>query len=124
MAASIEQLAVLSVARGCGFAALGAVCTMAGLSFDPPLAMRVGGVIALMTTFILLLKAARAGAKPYRDTELWIMIDRDARPPAAIAQLVIGATRRGVLYRFAYYSAAISAGMLGLSLLMSAFRGV
>jgi hypothetical protein len=63
MLARVEYLAELSVARGCGFAALAILTLMVGLSWDAALACRLGGVLVLLVCALLLLKAWRA---PYR----------------------------------------------------------
>ena len=69
---AIENAAYISVGRACGFAALAIFCLMFGLSFDPPLAARTGGLLCLGLTVILGLYALRARSRPYKRTELWL----------------------------------------------------
>lgn len=118
----IETNAWISVARGCGFAALAASCGMVSLAFDPPAAFKFGGYSALLTCAILLLKAWRAGKVRYSQTEMWIMLHQHERPPKAYAQAVITNARRDMLYRFARLNAWIAAALLALSFLMQAWR--
>lgn len=117
----LEQLAQLSVARGSGFVALAITTVMVGLSGHMPTAFKAGGVLALLTCMILLLKAAYAFRRRYRDTELWIMLDPDDRPAKATAQRVVGATLRHMYLTFARHfalgSTALLAGSLVLGLL-------
>lgn len=119
----VELNAWISVARGCGFAALATVCGMVGLSYDPPQALKFGGYCALMTASILLLKAWRASQVRYSHTETWMMLEADERPPAPLAQSIITDARRRMLYRFASLSARTAVLMLVGSLLLRAWTG-
>ena len=117
----IEINAWISVARGCGFAGLAAICGMVGLSYDPPQALKFGGYCALLTSAILLLKAWRASSVRYSQTETWIMLEKSERPPAPMAQSVVSNARRHVLYRFARITAGTAAALLASSLLLKAW---
>lgn len=119
----IEINAWISVARGCGFAGLAAVCGMVGMSYDPPQALKFGGYCALMTSAILLLKAWRASTVRYSQTETWIMLEAHERPPAPIAQVVVSNARRHVLYRFARITAGTAVALLVSSMLLRAWIG-
>ena len=81
----IEDLATMSVGRGCGFAALGIATFVLGLAHEPGLAFRTGGLLFLLVCFTLLLRAWHARQRPYRSTELWLMLDPTERPQAAVA---------------------------------------
>ena len=50
----LQQLAWLSVARGCGFAALAIFTFMIGLSGDMPAAFKAGGILTLIVSLVLL----------------------------------------------------------------------
>ncbi len=108
MQQSIERLAVLSIARACGFAGLGIFTMMIGLSWQPSLAIQAGGIMLLLTCAVLLLKALNARTRPYKLTEVWILLPERERPAAVVAQHVIGEALRAVYLRF-----ALHAGMLG-----------
>ena len=112
---AIENAAYVSVGRACGFAGLAIFCVIFGLSYEPALAARVGGELCLGVALILTFCAWRARRRPYKNTELWIIVDKDKRPPAAIAQQVVG-----VALREAYIWFAQSAAMIALVLLASA----
>jgi len=116
----IETFARLSVIRGAGFGLLAIVCFMVGLAGMPALSFKAGGVLCLLACFILLLKAEFADRRSYKRTELWLMLDRDQRPPAAIAQQVIGSTLRACYREFALHYARGSAAMLAFSLVLPA----
>ena len=97
----IERQARLSVARGCGFAALAILTFFVGLSSEPGLAFKSAGVLALLTAAVLLIKARIAPRRPYKRTELWVMLKPDERPQEAIAQQVIGTVLRETYLFFA-----------------------
>ncbi len=120
MLQTIERLAQLSVARGCGFAALAIFTMMIGLSPDPVMAFETGGTLCLLTCAVLLLKARNAPRRPYNSTELWVIIPKDQRPERATAQRLIGGVLQDVYYRFAWHAAMSAAMMLALALLLAA----
>lgn len=113
----IEGLATVSVGRGCGFAALGIATFVIGLAHEPDLAFRAGGLLFLLVCFTLLLRAWHARRRPYRSTELWVMLQPMERPQAAIAQQVISMALREAYLRFALHAAWLSVGMFSCSLL-------
>jgi hypothetical protein len=123
MPTRIDALAEISVARGCGFAALAIFTFMVGLSWDMVLACKVGGLLVLFVCVVLTVKAQRALRRSVRKTELWMMLDRRHRPCAAIAQRVMGETLRACYLRFALLTAGLSAALLAASLMMALFRG-
>lgn len=110
----IHQAALLSVARGTGFAGLAIVTTMIALSFDPGLAAGTGSVMSMITAFVLYIRGDRAlHVRPTR-TEVWLMICREARPPAAIAQKVIGTALREAYFYFSRAAAIATLGLWGI----------
>lgn len=117
----LEQLAHLSVARGCGFAALGIATMMVGLAGHMPTAFKAGGILLLIVCLVLILKAARAGRRRYRDTELWVMLEPNERPSEAVAQRVIASALRHMYLcfarRFALGAALLLTGSLILGVL-------
>jgi hypothetical protein len=112
----VQSSAQISVARGAGFGLLAIFCTMVGLSGTPVLALKTGGLLCLLACFILLLKAHRSARRPYRRTEVWLMLPDEQRPPPPIAQQVIGAAIRDASRRFGLYYAIASASLLALGL--------
>lgn len=117
----IENAAMLSVTRGCGFAALAVFCFMFGFAFDFALSFKVGGVLMLATCGVLMLKAQQAPTRPYRRTETWIMLPKDKRPVAATAQTLIGGVLRGVFLRFAVGTAGIAVVFLAIAVFLMLF---
>jgi hypothetical protein len=120
----IEQLAEISVARGCGFAALAIALLFIGtMPAGLHLAFKVAGSVALLTCAVLLLKAWRADRRPYQRTEVWAMLGPHERPLPDVAQRIVGTILCGVFLRFAQHAAIIAAVMFALSLLSDSFIG-
>jgi hypothetical protein len=117
---AIENAAYISIGRACGFAGLAIFCVMLGLAFEPFLATRTGGWLCLATTLVLAWCATRARTRPYRKTEAWLIIPRDQRPPASIAQRVIGETLREVYFWHARQAALVAMVLLAASVLFQA----
>lgn len=118
----IRRVAELSIARGCGFAALGIFTMMVGLSFDLALAFKAGGVSALFASAVLATKGAKAPRRSYKHTEVWVILPKEERPRPEVAQQLIGNTLREVCYRFAQQAALLSALMLATSILLEILK--
>ncbi len=114
----IENAAFVSVGRASGFAGLAIFCLMFGLSFEPVLAARAGGVLCLLMTAVLGYCALRARTRPYKRTETWIILAKAARPPAEVAQRVIGEILREVYLWFAQRTIVISIVLLAASVVL------
>lgn len=119
----IEKLARLSVSRACGFAALAIVTFFIGLSSDLALALKMSGILSLLTCSILLLKARWALQRPYKHTEVWLLLKPEDRPQAAIAQQIIGTVMRETFLYFAFHAGVAAAGCLFLSMIAAAMFG-
>ncbi len=89
MPETIRQKAFLSIVRGSGFALLAIVCLMLAFSYDGGMALRVGGFAMLLASVILMLKAHHAPSRPFRRTEVWLMLEEPQRPKGDVAQTLI-----------------------------------
>ena len=118
----VEKIAEFSVARACAFAMLAILVTIVGLVDEPILALKTGAVLSLLTSMVLVLKAALAEARPYRATEVWLLLKPDERPHEAVAQRIIALALREAFLRFALYFASGAAAML-IALLLMTFLG-
>jgi hypothetical protein len=107
----LRQTAMASVGRACGFAGLAIGCVMIGLSFDPPQMMRAGAILTLLLAIGLCIKAWIASKQDYRGTETWLMLPREHKPPAAIAQKALSSILRETYFRFARLAAGLSASL-------------
>jgi len=107
----IRDMAHYSVARACMFTLLGIFTFMMGLMGWPDLAMRSGAILFLMTSAILMLKAAQAPGRNYRRTEVWILIGKRHDLPEARAQAIFGEVLRGTYLKFARMTAIASVAL-------------
>ncbi|MGI9462825.1 MAG: hypothetical protein ACR2OM_02740 [Aestuariivirgaceae bacterium] len=120
---AIENAAYVSVGRACGFAGLGISCIIFGLAFAPALAAQTGGSLCLFVAAILMFCGWRAPRRSYRYTELWLILAKDKRPPARIAQQVIGDALREAYLWFAQQSAIIAMALLATAVVLRLFIG-
>lgn len=107
----LRQAAMVSVGRACGFVGLAIACVMIGLSFNPPQMIRAGAILTLLLALGLCAKAWVAAKQDYRGTEAWMMLPREHKPPAEIARTTLPGVLRETYFRFARFSAAVSAGL-------------
>lgn len=103
-----RQAAFTAAQRACLFGALAIFCTMVGLSFEPRLAFKTGGTMTMAMAIILVFKAHEALRKPYRRTEMWLLLAKEDRPPEAYAQRVSTEVLRETYLRFAFWTSAIA----------------
>ncbi len=109
---AIENAAFVSLGRASGYAGLAIFTLMIGLSFDPPLATRTGGLIGFGVVALLALYGLRASTYPYKRTEAWLILPDDLRPPPVVAQRLIGSTLRSTAFWFARRGFFISGVLL------------
>lgn len=120
--AEIHKLAVMSVGRGCFFAALAIWCAMIGLIYDPVLSLKSGGILTLMVAAVLLLKAHGVTRHSYKRTEIWILLGRRTDLLPQHAQRLITTTLRDTYLRYALYAGAIGIAFLLISVFFGAIR--
>lgn len=113
----IEKKAELSVARGCGFAMIAIVTLMVGLSGNVRASLLAGGYLSLITCLILAMRGWGSKRRPYKRTEVWVMLRPEERPPPGVAQRVIGSALREAYLLYAMRSATIGAVLLSLALI-------
>jgi hypothetical protein len=101
----LDELALLSVSRACGFAGLAIFCFMIGLAGYPVIALNSGAVLMMLSAAVLAIKAEMSPTRPYKRTELWVILQPYERPSDRFAQQVIGNTLRGIYLRFAVHFA-------------------
>lgn len=104
----VRDLAFFSVGRACMFALLAIVTVMSGLITWPGMAMRAGAILLSMATVILIFRAIQAPRRPYKRTEVWILIRKEAELPAERAQSIISDALGECYWRFADYAAMLA----------------
>lgn len=104
----VRRAAEVSVGRAVGFGALAIGCVVLGLAAFPVLALRSGAALTMLMAAILLLKAQQAPARPFKRTEVWLILGRPDGLSPSLAQRLIGTALRDVLQRYAGWSAAVA----------------
>ena len=115
----IRQIAVHCTGRAVMFGTLAITCVMISFSFDPAVAFKAGAIMSLAMSGILLFKAATARSKDPRKTEVWLYLDKDARPREGHPQAVFSGILRDVYARFAQMTLAASVTMFAVSVVLS-----
>lgn len=118
----LRELAEISTARACGFAGLATLCLMVGLSSHLSTALKGGGYCALLVALWLVMLARQASSRPYKRTEIWLMLDKSERPADSEAQHLFAQARREVFLRFAAYHALAAAALLVAAFANALFR--
>jgi hypothetical protein len=115
----MRRVAYATVLRACAFGSLAIFCFMVGLSFAPRLAFQMGGTFTLLMTGILALKALEARWKSYRRTEMWLYLEKEHRPPAAVAQQMASMVLRETYLTFAMWTSLVAIVMWTLALVFA-----
>jgi len=90
---------------------------MAGLLFDPPLALKVGGAGFLVLAVAMDIKASIYPRKRrIRESEVWIMLADHERPAENTARPLIVAAMQRELREKALWFAGAAAGCFALSI--------
>jgi cell division protein FtsW (lipid II flippase) len=116
----MDQIAEESVGRGAAFVLLAIAMVAIALSGAPSLMLKVCGGLLLLMAAVLLTMAERAYAKPYKETELWLMLPVAQRPPEPVRQRLIALARRRALLRHT----VVAAGLATLALVSGTLLGL
>jgi hypothetical protein len=113
----IRAAAEISVGRAVGFGALAVGTVVIGLVFEPVLALKTGGALTLLMVAVLLLKSEQARTRPYRRTEVWLILDRRLGLPEDRAQRMVSQVLHDTYDRYARYCLGVAVGLwlLGLA---------
>jgi hypothetical protein len=76
----IRETAMLCVGRAVMFATLAISLVILSFAFDPAVAMKAGGTLALILSAILVWFAQTAHRRKPKDTETWLVLTHDDRP--------------------------------------------
>lgn len=118
----LRDCAELSVRRGVGFAVLGILSTMAGLVFDPVLATKAGAVLFGLCAGVLAWRARTAPTRPYRSTEVFLMLEERLGLSDEAAQRMIGGVLRDCYERHAVLATWAALALWVASLVLALAR--
>ena len=104
----MRRIAYETVLRACGFGSLAIFCVMIGLSFSQRASFQAGGMLTMLMSVILIIKAREALTKDYRKTEMWLYLPKDFRPPEAYAQWASSTVLRDTYLTFAMWTSAVA----------------
>jgi hypothetical protein len=112
-----------SVGKACAFAGLAITVTMVGLSFDLALSAQTGGALTTLLSLVLTWHAVEAPRKPYRRTEVWLLLGRRLDMPEIQAQRIIATELRDAYAKFAKITGLTGLALWGGGLLLGLLAG-
>lgn len=113
------QFTFSTLARDASFVALTATVLMVGFSYDPPLALHVGGQTALIFCLYLMHRASRLSMQAVVRSEAWRALSPHERPRDEPGRLVAYRHLRDGILRFAKGAAGLACLLLFGSLAAS-----
>lgn len=117
---TVRGMAFFSIGRACLFGMLAIATVMLGLLGWPLTAARAGAILVTLGAAVLVYRAIRAPAQPYRRTEVWVLLRRDsAHVPEERAQSLISAVLSETYWRFATYAAAMALFLWAVTLVFA-----
>ena len=96
------------IQRALLFTTLAVVTTMIGFMAEPGRAFAVGAALTALAGAVLALKGLWAPRRPYRRTEVWLLLDRKVPLPEPQAQAVFGRILRQLYYGYAKLPLAVA----------------
>ena len=112
----MRRIAYETVLRACGFGSLAIFCVMIGLSFDAARRLPGRRLPDHADGGDPDLQGPRGLTKNYRQTEMWLYLPKEQRPPAAYAQWASSTVLRETYLTFALWTSAIAIVMWILAL--------
>jgi hypothetical protein len=112
-------IAFFSVGRACLFGLLAIATVIMGLIGWPTVAVRAGAILTTLGAAVLIYRALRAPGRPYRRTEVWVLLRRESTVPEDRAQILISSVLGETYWRFAVYAAAMALFLWTLTILFT-----
>lgn len=109
---TVRRLADLSIRRGCGFVLLGTSCIMVGLAHDFAASIQSAAVVVGMAAVVMVGKGMNARRRPYRDTELWLLLEPRPAPSDPLVQRRIGQVLTERYYWHARLAGYVASGLM------------
>lgn len=116
----LRSLAMISVGRAVFFCWIGIATLVLAFSFDPPLALKVGGVCALILCLVLVERHGRTDRIDPRGTELWSMLEPAKRPKRESADRLLTSVLAETYLRFARWAAGAASAFFAAAFLTGA----
>ena len=90
----VRYFADQSIRRACGFGFIAIATAVVGLSWDAALMVKAAAIGVSLMVAILLYKALEAPSRPYKRTELWLLLEKTHEFPESRVQDVLGGALR------------------------------
>ncbi|GIL03211.1 MAG: hypothetical protein BroJett030_31100 [Alphaproteobacteria bacterium] len=109
---AVRDKAMFCVGRAVLFASLAIALIMLSFAFDPPVALKAGGVLGLVLSAVLIWYAQTAHRRAPKDTETWLLLEARFRPQGDQAERAFAAVMEEVYLFFATRAFAAAVGLL------------
>jgi hypothetical protein len=116
---TFARFASFTIARDASFSALAAGILMVAYSFNPPLALVIGGSVAMLFASVMLVRALFLSEDRVTGTEPWQVMEPDQRPIGDAGRAVACERFETLLLSAAKNAAGIASVMFALGLLIA-----
>ncbi len=116
---TFARFAFFTIARDAGVSAFAAGILMLAYSFNPPLALVLGGSVAMFFACVMLVRALLLTEDRVVATEPWRVMEPGDRPVGVDGRAGACERLETLLFRAAKTASGIASVMLGLGLLLS-----
>ncbi|MEW6256221.1 MAG: hypothetical protein AB1592_09700 [Pseudomonadota bacterium] len=119
----INRLARITVSRACGYAAVAISAIMAALSYNLRISFQMGGVLCLVVALVLIVKATSIDAPDDNRTDPFGLRTEAVPQSDNHLRRMVSRALRDAYFTFARHAAAISGGLLAVSLGLGMMAG-
>jgi hypothetical protein len=116
---TFARFAFFTIARDASVSAFAAGILIVAYSFNPPLALVIGGSVAMFFAAVMLVRALLLTEDRVVATEPWLVMEPDERPVGDAGRAVACERLETMLFSAAKNASGIASAMFGLGLLMS-----
>jgi hypothetical protein len=116
---TFARCAFLTIVRDASFSVLAGAILVVAYSYSPPLALVIGGSVAMLFTIVMLVRAVILTDDKLVRIEPWSVMQPEELPQGDSAVTWAREKMEAMLFRAAKNGAAVASAMFGLGLLTS-----
>ncbi len=119
----INRLARITVSRACGYAGVAISAIMAALSYNLRVSFQMGGVLCLVVALVLIMKATSIETTEDGRSDRFGLRAEPAPQSDMQLRRMVSHALRDAYFTFARHAAALSGGLLAVSLFLGYMAG-
>lgn len=120
---AFRRAAFEAICRDAAFVTLATLLLMIGFSFHLPLALLIGGNVAILFALAALFRATRLTGERIAHSEPWLSLERRQCPTGEEGRWQAVLVLRDVCFRAAKAASVVAIALMTLSLVASSFHG-